>query len=86
MAPSLTPGLRIKQFITWTTILGITAGVFTAIEARGTQEDLVVTVADGGIQSFAESGLQTTATLVVENFDDRPHRSTTGFTLSLIHI
>ena len=80
MAPSLTPGLRIKQFITWTTILGITAVVFTAIEARGTQEDLVVTVADGGIQSFAESGLQTTATLVVENFDDRPHRSTTGFT------
>ena len=74
--------IRIKRFIVWGSILAVTSVALTAIEARGTQEDLVVTVADGGIQSFAESGLQSTATLVVENFDDRPHQSTAGFTSS----
>ena len=40
-------------------------------KARALQSDLVVTVADAGIQSFATSGLQTTPTLQVENFDSR---------------
>ncbi len=40
-------------------------------KAQGAQSDLVVTVADAGIQSFATSGLQTTPTLQVETFDTR---------------
>ena len=46
-------------------------------KARALQSDLVVTVADAGIQSFATSGLQSTPTLQVENFDSR---STVAFT------
>ena len=38
-------------------------------KAVGAQSDLVVTVADAGIQSFATSGLTTTPTLQVETFD-----------------
>jgi hypothetical protein len=46
-------------------------------KARALQSDLLVTVADAGIQSFATSGLQTTPTLQVENFDNRTNA---GFT------
>ena len=54
----------------------ISCMVLTAVwleptKAQAAQSDLVVTVADAGIQSYPTSGLETTPTLQVENFDSR---------------
>ena len=51
-------------------------------KARALQSDLVVTVADAGIQSFATSGLATTPTLQVETFDTRSTCNPCSFNFS----
>lgn len=67
-------GVREQHF---TTLIALVASLALAAvwvvptKATGAQSDLVVTVADAGIQSFATSGLENTPTIQVENFDSR---------------
>lgn len=74
-------GWRQQQFTTTIALvacLALAAVWLIPTKAKGAQSDLVVTVADAGIQSFATSGLDSTPTLQVENFDSRTSVSFTS--------
>ena len=74
-------GWRQQQFTTTIALvacLALAAVWLIPTKAKGAQGDLVVTVADPGIQSFATSGLDSTPTLQVENFDSRTSVSFTS--------
>lgn len=58
--------------------VSVTVVWLTPQESFGAQSDLVVTVANAGIQTFATSGLESTPTLQVEEFTGRNSVSFTG--------
>jgi hypothetical protein len=68
---TLFPSRKVSLMLAMTSCIVLALVWLEPTKARALQSDLVVTVADAGIQSFATSGLQTTPTLQVENFDSR---------------
>jgi hypothetical protein len=67
------------SFLALACCLSLAAIWLGPIKAMGAQSDLVATVADPGIDSYAESGLPNTPTLAVETFDNRPLRQNSAF-------
>ena len=68
---TLFPSRKASLMLAMTSCIVLALVWLEPTKARALQSDLVVTVADAGIQSFATSGLQTTPTLQVETFDSR---------------
>ena len=74
--------MRSTRLISSALSLAMLLGWLTPTAARGAQTDLTVTVADAGIDSYAESGLPTTPTLAVETFNNRDLTSNGTFNFS----